>query len=95
MPYLMTLTNRRKKRNIYLRAARLLGDLNDTLREIKEMAGDLTADYEVAQAPKPEREAQEIVAALGMVDLRIGGVRGREKLADVLAKFNNLPEELQ
>jgi hypothetical protein len=90
--YLMSLQNRRKKRNIYLRATRLLGDLKDTLREIGEFSGDLTSDYSDLSEIKSQRLAGEVRDAMREVDIKVGP--RRERLDDVLSKFNNLPEEI-
>lgn len=90
--YLMSLMNRRKKRQIFLRASRLLGDLKDTLREIESFSGDMSVDYKSVGSAENARLASEVRTTLNGLDIIIGGKR--EKLDSVLLKFNNLPEEI-
>lgn len=88
--YLMHRNQRREKRNLYLRAARLHGDLIDVLRSIRSMSDDLTEDYDSLREEDHRKLAQSIVHRLSEIEPMIK----RQKISDILHDFNRLPEEI-
>jgi uncharacterized ferritin-like protein (DUF455 family) len=91
--FILPREHRRRKRAIYARANKALGDLNEALRDMREFVGDIKPLYTDLQDDAGAREIDIfslIQRRLKTLDISNNDIR----VHDLLSMFNNTNEEL-
>lgn len=91
--FLLHRDKRKRKRAIYARAHKALGDLQEALRDMREFAGDIKPIYESLDA-----DGVSDVQMLSLIQRRLKSLEIMNNgtlIHDLLSCFNNTREEIQ